>query len=214
MTSVPSGDYTIPVRMSLPSILIAIGFLWFCSLPNQRLIQNKRVELEKRLANNTKSPKSLESLKANLSSVQTELIKVAQESDSISQLLESITTRRSQWLRDSLPSNFPAKSVASTLELLRSNNLICVDSGLIAMPVQKEERLVSVHSKTSIPSRNPSESRPKSNYQIRLQGRFQDVRIALQQLQEEQPSVVLISIDMDATDPLSDLRNWTLILQL
>jgi len=214
MTSAPSGNLAIALRISLSSILIVIGFLWFCFLPNQRLIQSKRVELEKRLVNYAKLPKSLDSNKTKLSSVQTELVKIAQESEALSQSLESITTRRSQWLRDALPGNSPAKSVASSLELLRRNNLFCVDGGLIASPVQKEERLVSVHSKTSTPLTNPSENHPKTKYRIRLQGRFQDIRIALQQLQEEQPSVVLVSIDMDASDPLSDQRNWTLILRL
>ncbi|MCY2983391.1 MAG: hypothetical protein NTY15_07095 [Planctomycetota bacterium] len=214
MTSARPGNLTIPVCISLPSILIVIGFLWFCYLPSQRLIQSKRVEMEKRLANNAKSPKSPESLTAKLNSVQLELVKIAQECESLSQLQESIIARRSQWLRDSSPGNSPAKTVASTLELFRQNNLSCIESGLIGSPQQKEERFVSVHSKTSAPSTSPSENHSKTKYRIRVQGRFQDVRKALLQLQEEHPSVILQSIDMEASDPQSDHRIWTLLLNI
>ena len=214
MTSATPNNLSIAVRISLPSILIVFGFVWFCYLPSQRVIQSKRVELEKRLANNAKSPKSPESVTAKLKSVQSELAKIAQERESLSQLQESIIVSRSQWLRDSSTGNSPAKAVASTLELLRQNNLVCIDSGLITSPPQKEERFVSVQSKTSASATNPYESRSKTKYRIRLQGRFQDVRKALLQLQEEQPSVILQSIDMEASDPQSDQRNWTLLLNI
>jgi hypothetical protein len=170
--------------------------------------------LEKRLAINAKSPKSIETLNARQREVQSEQAKIAQDCETLKQQLDSITARRAQWLRDSLSSGSPAKAVASTLELLRRNNLVCVDSGLIASPTQKEERFVSVQSKKSSASTNPSDGRLKTKYRIRLQGRFQDIRTALRQLQEEQPSVLLVSIDMDASDPISNQRNWTLVLNL
>jgi hypothetical protein len=214
MTSATSCKLTIALRLSLPSILIVFGFLWFCYLPNQRLIQSKRAELEKRLANNAKSPKSTESLTEKLKPVQSELVKIAQERESLSQLQESILVSRSQWHRDSSPGNSPAKAVASTLELLRQNSLVCIDSGLVAIPPQKEERFISVQSKTNSPSTSSSNGRSNTKYRIRVQGRFQDVRKALLQLQEEQPSVTLQSIDMEASDPKSDHRNWTLLLNL
>ncbi len=214
MTSATPVNLPLAVRISLPSILIVIGFLWFCYLPSQRIIQSKRVELEKRLATNAKSPKSMESLTAKLMSVQSELVKIAKECESLSQLQESIIASRSQWLHDSSIGNTPAKAVASTLEMLRQNNLVCIDSGLITSPPQKEERFVSVQSKTSASSTSLSESRSKTKYRIRVQGRFQDVRKALLQLNEEQPSVILQSIDMEASDPQSDHRNWTLIINI
>lgn len=214
MTSAAPGNLAIPLRISLPSILIVIGFLWFCFLPSQRLIQSKRVELEKRLANNAKSPKSPEALAAKLNAVQSELVKIAQECETLSQSQESMTASRSQWLRKSLPGKSPAKAVASTLELLRQNNLVCIDSGLIGNPPQKEERFVSVQSKPSAPSTSSIESRSKTKYRIRIEGRFQDVREALLQLQEEQPSVIILTIDMEASDPRSDHRIWTLIINL
>ncbi len=214
MTSAAPGNFTIPVRISLPSILIVFGFLWFCYLPSQRIIQSKRVELEKRLANNAKSPKSPEALTAKLNAVQSELVKIAKECETLSQSQESITASRSQWIRKSLPGNSPAKAVASSLELLRQNNLVCIDSGLIGSPPQKEERFVSVNPKPSAPSTTSNESRSKTKYGIRVQGRFQDVRKALLQLQEEQPSVILLSIDMEASDPHSDHRIWTLIINI
>ena len=212
MTRVNWIQPTSIARIALPSFLIAIGFTWFCLVPGQRLIQIKRADLEKRLLHASKSPKSSESIDTKLASVQAELARIVEQSEKVRASLDSLESRRSQSIRESMHGMSPAKAVASTLDLLRRNNLVCVDSGWMNNPSQKVERFISAGSNASMASTTQSEFQPKKKYRIRMQGRFQDIRLALLQMQEEQPSVVAISIEMEASNPKFDQRNWTLVI--
>ena len=214
MTGVNVIRPTIIARIALPSILIAIGFSWFCFFPNQRLLQSKRAELEKRLLQAATAAKSSDLLNTKLTDVQSQLLRMTQESEGIRLLFDSLETRRSQSIRDSLHGTSPAKAVASTLDLLRRNSLVCFDSCWVSSSSQKEERFISAQSNVSMPSTAQVEIRSKKKYRIRLQGRFQDFRLALLQMQKEQPSVVAISIEMEASDPNVDQRHWTLVIHI
>jgi len=212
MTPATAGRLRTLAQIIFPSFLIVIGYVWFCFVPSKRLIQSKRVELEKRLVSSAKSPKSSESLNARLAAAQTELFDLSKESETRSKELESQTAFRSQSLHDSSRASSPANAVASTLELLRRNSLVCVDCGLIDKTPKREERITSGQSKATTAMAVLNEFRPKTKYRIRVQGRFQDLRLALSQMQEENPSILALSIDMDATNPLDTKRNWTLVI--
>jgi len=212
MTAATVGRLRILARITFPSILIAIGYVWFCFVPNQRLIQIKRVELEKRLASSVRSPKSNESLNAGLTAAQAKMADLSKESETLRQQLESQTAIRSQSIHDSNRVSSPANAVASTLELLRRHSLVCIDCGLIGKTPEKEERQISGLSKATAAPAIPNEFRPKTKYRIRVQGRFQDLRLALLQMQEENPTILALSIDMDATNPLGAQRDWTLVI--
>lgn len=212
MTSSSLVRFVALARLTLPSILIAIGFLWFFLVPSQRILQDRLAELEKRSGNGAKSPKSQEVLNARLIAIEAELSVIAEEGQKLRSRVESNATRQSQWIRESLPVNSPAKAVASTLDLLRRNSLVCIESRLVSNSPQRDDRLNSHLSKGSSSNTVPSLDHPKAKYQIRVQGRFQDVRMALLEMQKVQPSIVPISIDMEEPNLLGDQRNWTLII--
>jgi len=211
MTSATVSRLKTLARIIFPSFLIVIGYVWFCFVPSQRLIQNKRVELEKRLVSSTTSPKSSESLNGRLAFTHAELSDLARESETLRKQLESQNAIRSQSLNDSNRASSPANAVASTLKLLRRNSLVCIDCGLIGKMPDKEERMTSSQSKATAAPTIPNEFRPK-RYRIRVQGRFQDLKLALRQMQEENPTILALSIDMDATNPFGDQRDWTLVI--
>jgi len=212
MTSATAGRLRILARIIFPSFLIVIGYMWFCFVPSQRLIQRKRVELEKRLVSSATSPNLSKSLNARLAAAQAELVDLSQEIETLRKQVESQTAFRSQSLHDSNRATSPANAVASTLELLRRNRLVCIDCGLIGKTPEREERITSGHSKATAALSVLNEFRPKTKYRIRVQGRFQDLRLALLQMQVENPSILALSIDMDATNPLGAQRNWTLVI--
>jgi len=212
MTPATAGILRTLARIILPSILVVIGYVWFCFVPSQRLIQRKRVELEKRLVSSTTSPKSSELLNASLVAAQTELADLSKVSETLRKQLESQTAFRSQSLHDSDRASSPANAVSSTLELLRRNSLVCIDCGLIGKTPEREERITSGQSKATTATTVFNEFRPKTKYRIRIQGRFQDLRLALLQMKDENPTILALSIDMDATIPLGTQRNWTLVI--
>ena len=212
MTPATAGRLRTLARIIFPSFLIVIGYVWFCFVPSQRLIQSKRVELEKRIVSSAKSPKSSESLNASLAAAQVELFDLAKESETLRKQLESQTAFRSQSRHDSDRASSPANAVASTLVLLRRNSLVCTDCGLIGKTPERLERITSDQSKATTATTLLDEFRTKTKYRIRIQGRFQDLRLALSQMQEENPTILALSIDMDATNPLDTQRNWTLVI--
>jgi hypothetical protein len=210
MTSSSLVRFVVLARLTLPSILVAIGFLWFFLVPSQRILQNRLAELEKRSGNGAKSPKSLEVLNARLTAIEAELSVIAEEGQKLRPRVESNATRQSQWIRESLPVNSPAKAVASTLDLLRRNSLVCIESRLVPNSPQRDDPLNSHLSKGSNSNTVVSQDHPKVKYRILVQGRFQDVRMALLEMQKVQPNIVPVSIEMEEPNPLGDQRNWTL----
>ena len=212
MTSSSLVRFVVLARLTLPSILVAIGFLWFFLVPSQRILQNRLAELEKRSGNGAKSPKSVEVLNARLNAIEAELSAIAKEGQKLRPRVESNATRQSQWIRESLPVNSPAKAVASTLDLLRRNSLVCIESRLVPNSPQRDDPLNSHLSKGSNSNTVVSQDHPKAKYRILVQGRFQDVRMALLEMQKVQPNIVPVSIEMEEPNPLGDQRNWTLII--
>jgi hypothetical protein len=212
MTSSSLVRFVVLARLTLPSILVAIGFLWFFWVPSQRILQNRLAELEKRSGNGAKSQKSLEVLNARLTAIEAELSVIAEEGQKLRPKVESNAIRQSQWIRESLPVNSPAKAVASTLDLLRRNSLVCIESRLVSDSPQRDDPLNSQLSKGSSSNTLISQDHLKAKYRILVQGRFQDVRMALLEMQKVQPNIVPVSIEMEEPNPLGDQRNWTLII--
>ena len=208
MTSSSLVRFVVLARLTLPSILVAIGFLWFFLVPSQRILQNRLAELE----NGAKSPKSVEVLNARLNAIEAELSAIAKEGQKLRPRVESHATRQSQWIRESLPVNSPAKAVASTLDLLRRNSLVCIESRLVPNSPQRDDPLNSHLSNGSNSNTVVSQDHPKAKYRILVQGRFQDVRMALLEMQKVQPNIVPVSIEMEEPNPLGDQRNWTLTI--
>lgn len=212
MTST-SASHLVPfLRIASPAILIAIGFLWFCWLPTQKQIQTRRAELEKNQGIASASPATRQSTHAKLASIQTELAAIAVESDQIRAQLQSLAPVPTNRSNASARGHSSAKAVASTLELLRHNRMVCIESGWIARPTSTDERLISTSIKAPSTSAAEMVQRSRASYRIRMHGRFEDVRLSLVEMHEQLPNVLAISIDMELPHPMSEQRTWTLTI--
>ncbi len=218
MTSTAERRSIVVGRIACPAILIAIAFAWFYWIPTQRLIHHRGIDLEKRIGIAAESLKAIPSVNAKLASLQTEMAAIAAERQQVQIQTESLTAQ--PWRNASSPveKRTAAKAVASTLDLLRCNGLDCIESGWNARLHGKEQPSIPTASNVPVHPTNQSanstanairESMP-ATYRIRLLGRFDDVRRALAALQSNLPSVLVLTIDMELSQPLSDQRAWTL----
>jgi len=200
------------VKILLPSILIVIGFLWFVRRPLQQLIAIRSVNFVNIQTNVITSPTALVDLRRQLDDVRQELSVTANKLSLAKNRIESIGQKKMIRGATFVHANTRATTVASTLELLRRNHLICLVSQSMAIKSAKPDAAIKSSADAETNATFRKEVQAVNNYCIRLRGRFQDIRVALQELHDEMPEIIPVSIEMQEPSTLDDCRNWILII--
>lgn len=204
-----------PILMLAPLAFVLLAYNYASNIPQQR-------ELSARRATLNKLETSAGEVRHQHSHVMADLAKARQQEKELREQLAEARSREAQLIADrshQLAELFrpaqPAASITQTLSLLERHQLICLDKR--AAGASRGVNTATTHEVlkpiADLLGGAPKQGSTRSEYRIKLSGRYADLRRALHELLETQSDVMPLAIEMEAPEDLrTDRRTWILTL--